>query len=162
MATIPNYRQIVDQVYATGQFNLTTLQGCGNFTRAVAVPVHKADARFVMLKKKASRTHVVDNKGRLHGADVLLFVDGAKAIAIDIIGSSASPDAKPSWGPEKDPKTKQLIYRYAPADGFAPDYATEPTPDPGPEPSDQAERDRRLFAKLDQIVALINEIRALR
>jgi hypothetical protein len=38
----------------------------------------------------------------------------------------------------------------------------EPPPDQEPEPSDPDERDRLVFAKLDQIVALINDIRDLR
>jgi hypothetical protein len=136
---IPSFRHIVEQVQAANQFKLHTLNGCGELTRASAVPIHKVDKRFVMLKKKASRTHVVDSKGRLHGADVLLFVESpSKAIAIDIIGSSNSPDAKVAWTPERD-KTKpgnQFIYRYTAADGFAPDYEVAPEPEPEPEPEE--------------------------
>ena len=133
---IPNFRHIVEQVQAANHFQIQSLNGCGQLTRASAVPIHKADKRFVMLTKKASRTHVVDSKGRRHGADVLLFVESpSKAIAIDIIGSSASPDAEVAWTPERDNTQagRPLIYRYTAADGFAPDYDAEPEPEPEPE-----------------------------
>jgi hypothetical protein len=154
MAAIPNFRGIVDRVYARGGWNLTNLQGCGAFTRAVGVEAHADDKRFVMLKKKASRTHAVDSKGRLHGADVLLFVESSsKAIAIDIIGSSASPDAKPAWTPEKvDGKP---FYRYTAADGFAPDYGSVTPPKPE-EPT--GDRLAAVLRELAHIQALLTDI----
>ena len=162
MAAIPNFRGLIDRVYARGGWNLSNVAGCGAFTRAVAVEAHKDDPRFVMLRKKASRTHAVDAKGRLHGADALLFVESAsKAIAVDIIGSSASPDAKPSWTPEKDPKTKQLIYRYTAADGFAPDYGSVTPPKPEEPPAEPPTGDvaRYLAGQFDKLVAWVNETR---
>ena len=159
---IPSFRHIVEQVQASNQFPIQTLNGCGQLTRASAGPIHAADKRFVMLKKKASRTHVVDGKGRLHGADVLLFVESpTRAIAIDIIGSSASPDAKVAWTPERDNKQagRPLIYRYTAADGFAPDYEdAPPVPpvDPPPSSPDIAAlwaRLRKLEERVDRHVA---------
>jgi len=129
--SVPELKHIVEKVYARGGFTLSTLDGCGEFTRACTRQVYAVDKRFMLLRKKASRTHVVDSKGRLHGADVVLFVESpSKAIAVDIIASSASPEARPSWGPERDKTTKKPIYRYTAADALPPDADAEPDPDP--------------------------------
>ena len=59
--SVPDLKHIVQKVYARGGFTLSTLEGCGEFTRACAREVRKVDERFMLLRKKASRTHVVDS-----------------------------------------------------------------------------------------------------
>lgn len=156
---IPSFKALVEQIQAQRRFPIATLEGCGQLVRASAGPIHAADPRFVMLRKKAGRTHVVDSKGRLHAADVLLFVESpTKAIAVDIIGSSASPEAKVAWSPERDKVTKQLVYRYTAADGFAPDYEDEPAPEPPvsePPSSDLEVQIGRVDARLRAVEAWV-------
>lgn len=119
---IPKLKHIVEQVYREGTYTLSSLEGCGQFTRDCAMRVHAEDRRFVMLKKSAGRTHVVDTKGRRHAADALLFLENGKGTSVDIIGSSRTPDAKPAWTPDSK-------VRYGAKDGFVPDYVAEPKPD---------------------------------
>ena len=124
---IPKLKAIIEQVYRDGNFDLSTLEGCGAFTRACAMRVYDEDSRIVMLKKSAGRTHVVDSKGRRHAADALLFLENGKGTSVDIVGKSRTPEAKPSWTPDSQ-------VRYGTADGFVPDYEdAEPEPEPEPE-----------------------------
>jgi hypothetical protein len=127
---IPKLKHIIEQVYRDGTYDLTTLEGCGVFTRACSVRVYAEDPRFVMLKKSAGRTHVVDGKDRRHAADALLFLENGKGTSVDIIGNSRTPQAKPAWTPD-------VKVRYTAADGFVPDYKAEPTPEPDPTPDPQ-------------------------
>lgn len=139
---IPKLKAIIEQVYRDGDFDLTTLNGCGTFTRACAGPVHEADPRIVMLKKSAGRTHVVDSKGRRHAADALLFLEHGKGTSIDIIRSSRTPQATPAW-------TVDVKVRYTDADGFVPDYSTEPDDQPAdPPPTDLEARVSALEADM--------------
>jgi hypothetical protein len=133
-AALPDYRSIVEQVYEGGTYNLANLQGCGVYTQACAKAVHAKDPRFKQLGKKAGRTHVLDPKGRRVAGDAILFVEApGRAIACDIVGSSASPDAKPSWhwdryGEDGDGHKKgELAYRYTENDAVEPDFdVTDP------------------------------------
>lgn len=130
-AALPDFRSIVEQVFEGGTYNLTNLQGGGVFTQAVAKAVNAKDPRFKLLKKSTSRTHVLDPKGRPVGADALLFVEApGRAIAVDIIGSSASPKAKPAWTWDRykeGAQKGQLAYRYDETDAVEPDFdVTDP------------------------------------
>ena len=148
---IPKLKAIIEQVYGDGSYDLSTLEGCGAFTRACAMRVYAEDQRFVMLKKSAGRTHVVDSKGRRHAADALLFLENGKGTSIDIIGKSRTADAKPSWTPD-------TIVRYTAADGFVPDYTADaPKPDdpPAPPSGDLAERVAELERKFAALKAAL-------
>lgn len=123
---IPKLKHLIEQVYREGTYDLSSLEGCGVFTRDCAVRLYAEDPRFVMLKKSAGRTHVVDSKGRRHAADAVLFLENGKGTSVDIIGSSRTPQAKPAWTPDSK-------VRYSDADAFVPDYAA-PTPPPAPQP----------------------------
>lgn len=140
MASIPSLKHLVQRVYDDGDFELSTLEGCGAFTRACAGPLHRADARIVMLKKSAGRTHVVDGNGRRHAADAVLLLESGKGISIDIIGSSRTPQAKPAWTVDKK-------WRYTDKDAFVPDYEAKPEPLPTPgEPPPNSGMEQRLAA----------------
>jgi hypothetical protein len=112
---IPKLKSVIQQVYREGLYQLHTLEGCGEFTRQCAVRLYDSDPRFVMLKKSSGRTHVVDEKGRRHAADAILFLEHGKGTSVDIIGNSRTPEAEPAWTPDKKA-------RYTPADAFVPDY----------------------------------------
>ena len=148
---IPKLKAIIEQVYGDGSYDLSTLEGCGAFTRACSVRVYAEDPRFVMLKKSAGRTHVVDAKGRRHAADALLFLENGEGTSIDIIGKSRTADAKPSWTPD-------TVVRYTADDGFAPDYTadvTEPDDPPAPPSGDLAERVAALERKFAALKAAL-------
>ena len=140
---IPKFKTLVEGVYAAGRYDLSTLEGCGAFTRACSVAVYKIDTRIVMLKKSAGRTHVVDAKGRRHAADALLFLENGKGTSIDIIGSSRTPQAKPAWTPDSQ-------VRYGAADGFVPDYEDAP-PVPPADPPPSAPDIAALWARLRKL-----------
>ena len=145
---IPKLKAIIERVYRDGTYDLSTLEGCGAFTRACAGPVHEADSRIVMLKKPAGRTHVTDSKGRRHAADALLFLENGKGTSIDIIGKSRTAEAKPSWTPDSQ-------VRYGAADGFVPDYADAPPPEPPDvEPPDPFDIPARVTAIERKLAAL--------
>lgn len=146
---IPKLKAIVEQVYQEGSYDLTTLEGCGVFTRACAMRVYEADKRIVMLKKSSGRTHVVDSKGRLHAADALLFLENGQGTSIDIVSKSRTPDAKPSW-------TIDTVVRYKTTDGFVPDYKQDVPDEPQDPPSgDLAERVAALERKFAALKAAL-------
>jgi hypothetical protein len=126
---IPKLKTLIEQVYGEGSYDLSTLEGCGAFTRACAMRVYAEDHRFVMLTKSAGRTHAVDAKGRRHAADALLFLENGNGTSIDIIGKSRTAEAKPAWTPD-------TVVRYTAADGFVPDYTADvPAPGGSAEPT---------------------------
>jgi hypothetical protein len=148
---IPKLKALIEQVCHDGSYDLSTLDGCGAFTRACAMRVYAEDQRFVMLKKSAGRTHVVDSKGRRHAADALLFLENGKGTSIDIIGKSRTADAKPSWTPD-------TVVRYTAADGFVPDYTadvSEPGGSVEPPSGDLAERVAALERKFAALKAAL-------
>lgn len=141
---IPRLKSIIERVYRDGDYDLSTLDGCGAFTRACAGPVHEADSRIVMLRKPKGRTHVVDSKGRRHAADALLFLENGKGTSIDIIGSSRTPQAKPAWTPD-------VKVRYTTKDGFVPDYEDANKPPAPPEQPPAGDLEARVQALEDRI-----------
>ncbi len=152
MATpIPKLKAIIEQVYGDGSYDLSSLEGCGAFTRACAMRVYAEDHRFVMLQKSAGRTHVVDAKGRRHAVDALLFLENGEGTSIDIIGKSRTADAKPAWTPD-------TVVRYTADDGFVPDYnadAPEPADPPAQPSGDLAERVAALERKFAALKAAL-------
>jgi hypothetical protein len=149
---IPKLKAIVEQVYRDGTYDLSTLEGCGAYTRDCCVMLHAEDPRFVMLKKSAGRTHVVDAKGRRHGADAVLFLDQGKGTSVDIVGKSRTPEAVPAWTPDSK-------VRYTAADGFVPDYrsAPPPLPNPGDDLPNVGDHEARIAA----LEAFVAKVRAL-
>jgi hypothetical protein len=152
MASIPKLKHIVEQVYREGTYTLESLEGCGQFTRDCAVKLYEEDPRFVMLKKSAGRTHVVDAKGRRHGADAVLFLDQGKGTSVDIVGKSRTPEAVPAWTPDSKA-------RYTVADGFVPDYRSVPTPVPNP--GDDLPNSGDHEARIAALEAFVAKVRAL-
>jgi hypothetical protein len=92
---VPNYKAIVQKIYDIGTYDLTTKEGCSLFTRDVAAHLYGFDANFGELLKSAGRTHAIDPLGRRVAVDAILYRPTGQAV--DVIGSSASPKAKPSW-----------------------------------------------------------------
>lgn len=137
---VPKLKHIVEQVFREGDYNLTTEDGCAEYTRQCSLRLHDEDNRFRMLRKPASRTHAVDEKGRKHGVDAVAFLDKGKAISIDIVGNSATPEAEPAWTVDKVKGVEK--WRYKESDTFVPDYdeiVNAPPPEPVPPPASNLE-----------------------
>ena len=123
---IPNHSAILNQLYATGAFDLSTRDGGAVYVRAAYDTLRAIDPRFFLLRKSAGRTHVVDVFGERHGADAVLFLETpTRGIAIDLISNSATAKAAPGWMPDKykeGAQKGQLAYRYTTKDAYAPVY----------------------------------------
>jgi hypothetical protein len=127
-------KQFVQRIYDNGDYDLTTKAGCGDFTRDVAEKLYEEDPNFGELLKSSGRTHVVDRLGRRVAVDAGLYK--ATGQSVDVIGSSASPNAKPAWTVDKP--------RYKDKDWAKPAGAgvSGPDPDPVEPPSTDKDIDR--------------------
>ncbi len=113
--SVPDYSQSVRDIAATGGYKLDTKEGDGIFTRACARIMHKVNARIGHLRKNEGQNHVTDlATSERHAVDNILFLDDApgQSTAIDLVSSSETPEARPSWGPDTP--------RYSASDWFAP------------------------------------------
>jgi hypothetical protein len=127
-----SYKAVVQTIFNKGQYDLTSKEGCGRFTRQVAYELHKLDAGFGELLKSSGRTHVIDRLGRRVAVDAVLYKPTGQSV--DIVGSSASPKAKPAWTEDKP--------RYKDSDWAEPaGLGNEPVPVPEPEPQPQPSPD---------------------
>lgn len=122
--TVPDFSADVAALFATDAFNLSTKDGCGIFTDAVARLLKSKDARFGHLKKNPGQ-----NQYDGHAVDAVLYLSDTpgQSVAVDIIFSSETPEAKPSWGLD--------VPRYSPSDWR----------DPGPQPMSKVVRPALAF-----------------
>lgn len=142
---VPDYRHVVDTLYARGGWTITTKEGAGHFTEAAAAALHFVDAEFGHLRKPANRTHVVDQWGNRHAVDVVLYK--ASGQIVDIITDAGEPGARVSWGPGTE-------HEYSPDDWYAPRDAEIPPPLTPPE-------DDRLNQILDTLIGIQNALALL-
>ncbi len=120
--TPPNHQSIVERVYASGSYDLSTREGCGTLVEASCVDLHKADARWGHLKKSAGQTNYNG-----HSHDGCLYLDDlpGQSVHVDFIAhaeakppyTQQNPAPKITWGPD--------IPRYSKSDWYAP---TMPAP----------------------------------
>jgi len=84
---------IIHDVYATGQYNLGTHEGCGTFTEAclAALMSNHSKAWGHILKTPGQ------NQYQGHAVDALMLLAGSGNGIYDIITSSVSPEAKPAY-----------------------------------------------------------------
>jgi len=145
----PNRRAVVDEVYASAPYDLTTKGGCGCFTEQVAFVLNAREpGDWFHLKKRGGQ-----NQWNGHAVDAVLYKTG---YAVDIIGSSESPNAKPSWHVDKaddgGPRYANQPELYiVPTAGCVPGGGPTPGPDPEPPTPDPALEQR--VARLEQTVA---------
>jgi hypothetical protein len=126
--SVPDYRQIVAQVFATGGYTITTKAGAGLFVEAAARALHLLDAQWGHLRKPEGRTHVVDAQGNRHAVDVVLYRRTGQIV--DIIRDAGEPGADLSWGEGREGE-------YDDGDWYAPVPTTRPPPVPVPVPVPQ-------------------------
>ena len=122
-AQVPDYRVFVQAIFNEGNHNLSTTAGSGCFTEEVAYRLSQIDSNFGHLRKNPGQ-----NQWNGHAVDAILHLPSGRAI--DIIASSATPQARPSWQVD--------IPRYISSDFIAPlagcQGSGQPPPQPQPPP----------------------------
>jgi len=90
---------IINAVYATGQYNLATHEGCGQFTEGcLAALMAQASPMWGHILKTPGQ-----NQYQGHAVDALMLLAGPGNGIFDIIQSSVSPEAKPQYIRQGDP-----------------------------------------------------------
>ena len=93
----PNGFPVVQQVYATGAFDLTSHDGQAAFTDAVVCALHQSDNRWGHLKKHPGQTQIHG-----HAEDSALYHHAAGLLqSVDFVGSAGSSSAHPAWTPDQ-------------------------------------------------------------
>lgn len=92
---VPNRRSVVTEVFNRLRPNLLTKAGNGGFTEAVAWELEQREPGVWFHLKKVGG----QNQWNGHAVDAILHA--ATGYAVDIIGSSESPDAAPAWHLDK-------------------------------------------------------------
>jgi hypothetical protein len=88
--SIPNHFEVVRRVFEDGRFDLSTKEGCGRFTEACAVALHRIDGEFGHLRKRPAQ-----NQYNGHAVDALLY--RATGQTVDLIISSGGPESRINW-----------------------------------------------------------------
>lgn len=105
--------EIINNVYATGQYNLRTHDGCGLFTEACCTSIHVSlDDNCGHIKKTGAQ-----NQFNGHAVDAIQFRAGEYYGVWDIITSSVSADAKPAFNGPGDADPTLWFYPAAPITG---------------------------------------------
>ncbi len=110
---VPNDFAIVEQVYNSGHYDLTTKIGTGGqFLEPVAMALHAHNPKYGHLKKRPGQ-----NQWNGHGVDNVLYLsDDGVATAVDVVAAGESTSARLQWTPD-------LVNghgRYTAADWMAP------------------------------------------
>lgn len=92
--SVPNDFPIVQQVYATGRYNLATHDGQAAFVDAVVLALHAKDAKWGHLKKHPGQTQIHG-----HGEDSALYLSDTpgQSCAVDFISGAGTAGARPGW-----------------------------------------------------------------
>jgi hypothetical protein len=108
-STIPNEFAKIEEIFRNGNFNLSTLAGCGVFVEAV---VNALPDKWGHIRKSGAQTQYNG-----HAVDAILYksttplYNGKIAQGVDIISSAVSPEAKIQWLPVCAPGTGSDWYR---------------------------------------------------
>jgi hypothetical protein len=101
---------IINEVYATGKFNLYTKEGCGLFTEACCVELHNRNNNMWGHVKK----NPGQNQFNGHAVDAVMCLAGEENGIWDIIVSSESSSAHPAYNRAGDIKPELWYYPAAP------------------------------------------------
>jgi hypothetical protein len=106
---VPNHFSMVQAVYDTGAFDLTTHDGQAAFVDAVVLALHIEDPRWGHLKKRPEQTNIHG-----HAEDSALYLSDTPGLsqAVDFIGGAGGPNPRIQWNVD--------LPRYSKADWFAP------------------------------------------
>lgn len=110
--SVPNDYPVVQQVYNSGHYDLTTKIGCGLFIEDAAYALHQVNSRWGHLKKPNSLGGV--NHWNHHGVDVVCYLSDTpgQTTAVDLIKAGESSAAEIGWNPDEP--------RYQSDDWYAP------------------------------------------
>jgi hypothetical protein len=101
---------IINQVYASGLYDLSTKNGCGLFTEECCTQLHNRNSQaWGHIKKTGAQ-----NQFNSHAVDALSCIAGPEYGVWDIVYSSASPAAKPVYNHAGDPNPEEWYYPAAP------------------------------------------------
>lgn len=109
-AQVPNDKAVVDAVFASGQYDLTTHDGQAAFVDAAVLALHKHDAKWGHLKKQPNQTNI-----HLHAEDAALYLSSTagQSQAVDFIGDAGGSNPSIVWGVD--------MPRYSKSDWLDPD-----------------------------------------
>lgn len=101
---------LIQAVYATGAHDLSTKEGCGQFTEACCTSLHEHNSEAWM---HDARTPPQNNYNG-HAVDAIQCIAGQYYGMWDIIHSSVSPDASPCFNLAGPPNPGNAFYPAAP------------------------------------------------
>ena len=91
--SVPDYRYVPQQLYATGLYVLTTHDGQAAFTDAVVATLNGIDPNWRHLKKSSAQTHI-----HRHGEDSALYLlPNNEARAVDFTVDAGGANPRPGW-----------------------------------------------------------------
>ena len=127
-AQVPNHSNVPRELFASGQFNLTTPEGTGVFTDTVICTLNQIDSNWGNLRKNPGQTQIHG-----HAEDAALYRNlNGLSTAVDFIGGSGGPNPQPGW--IVDAPRYTIDFWNPPHNcGTVP----APGPNPGPTPSPQ-------------------------
>lgn len=97
--------EIINAVYRDGDFDLSTHDGCGEFTEACCDALHASDPMFGHIKKNPGQ-----NQYNQHAVDALMLLAGDGCGIFDIIHDSVSPNASPTYNYKGEPSPELWMY----------------------------------------------------
>lgn len=126
--SVPDHSAIIDELFETGHYTLTTHEGLAAFVDACVIALHSQDHNWGHLKKKPGQTQIHG-----HAEDAALYKkpDGT-AQAVDFVSGAGGPNPQPGW------HVDTFVYKHAdwldPADHDGPSV---PPPSSKPYPGDE-------------------------
>ena len=120
---VPHNFGVVQTVYATGLYDLTTHAGPAAFVEAAVGARHAHDPRWGHLRKQPAQTNIHG-----HAEDSALYLSDTpgQSWAVDFIVDAGDPAARPGWQPDPAPY-------YSRSDWFSPvDHDVQPPVPPSP------------------------------
>lgn len=154
--SVPNHFSVVQEVYTKGLWHksvdLTTKQGCGEFTEAVVSALHAVDPNWGHFRKRPGQ-----EQWNGHAVDAACYKLGS---GVDFIASSQSPTARIHWLPYPDaPPSPDWYFTETPPVVVAP-LPTSPVDDPLSNMKELVEVVRRVDRALDRIQEDLQRIEA--
>lgn len=117
LAQVPNDRAVVEALFATGRYTLTTHDGQAVFVDDAVAALHAKDPKWGHLRKRPGQTNI-----HLHAEDAALYLSDVpgQSTAVDFIGGAGGPTPSITWGLDQP--------RYSPSDWWNPVEHTGPPP----------------------------------
>lgn len=126
--SVPDHRHIPQQLFDTGEYDLTTHEGQGKYVDDCVAALHALDQRWGFLKKTGSGAQI---HGHSEDGSLYLSDTPGQSQHVDFIANAGQSNAKPAWQVD--------LPRYSRSDWFPPSQhmpmePDEPEPEPTPDP----------------------------